>query len=105
PACLCQVAVPDLCLRLVDADVNPVFLKNLFSKKKSSGGEDMVKSVFAMKTGGVFLPLLKPSRYKGAHGARLAITRTVRVRFWGVKRTSGGDPSMSAYDPKRTSAC
>ena len=27
-------------------------------------------SGFAMKTAGVFLPLLKPSRYKGAHGAR-----------------------------------
>jgi hypothetical protein len=27
-------------------------------------------SGFAMKTAGVFLPLLKPSRYKGAHGER-----------------------------------
>jgi hypothetical protein len=27
-------------------------------------------SGFAMKTAGVFVPLLKPSRYKGAHGAR-----------------------------------
>ena len=26
-------------------------------------------SGFAMQTAGVFLPLLKPSRYKGAHGA------------------------------------
>jgi hypothetical protein len=27
-------------------------------------------SGFAVKTAGVFLPLFKPSRYKGAHGAR-----------------------------------
>jgi hypothetical protein len=44
--------------------VNPVFLKNFFSKKISVG-EGMVMSGF-----GVFLPLLKPSRYKRAHGAR-----------------------------------
>jgi hypothetical protein len=44
--------------------VNPVFLKNFF-QKKISVGEGMVMSGF-----GVFLPLLKPSRYKGAHGAR-----------------------------------
>jgi integrase len=49
--------------------VNPVFLKDFFPKRIQSV-EGMLMSGFAMKTAGVFLPLLKPSRYKGAHGGR-----------------------------------
>jgi hypothetical protein len=30
----------------------------------------MAKSNYAMQTAGAFLPLLKTSRYKGAHGGR-----------------------------------
>jgi hypothetical protein len=56
-------------LRLVDAHVNPVFLKNFLPKKLQSV-DGVLMSGFAMKTAGVFLPLLKPSRYKGAHGVR-----------------------------------
>jgi hypothetical protein len=54
-------------LRVVDAHVNPAFLKNFFPKKFSVG-EGVVMSGFTMKTAGVFLALL--SQYKGAHGAR-----------------------------------
>jgi hypothetical protein len=39
------------------------FSKKFFSKKNFSVGEGVVMSGFAMKTAGVFVPLLKPSRY------------------------------------------
>jgi len=46
-------------------------------------------SGFAMKTGGVFLPLLKPSRYKGAHGARGGAPEGKRNSNYGTAHALG----------------
>jgi hypothetical protein len=49
-------------------------------RKKFSIGKGVVMSGFAMKTAGVFLLLLKPSRYKGAHSARGGVPEGKRKR-------------------------
>ena len=61
PHAFVQVAVLGANLRLVDTHSHLAFLKNFFQRWIFNGGGDMAKG-FAMKTAGVFLPLLKPSR-------------------------------------------
>jgi hypothetical protein len=59
------------------------------SKNFTVGAEGFVMSGFAMKNGRrVFLPLLKPCRYNGSHGARGGAPEGKRNGLPGTARVS-----------------
>ena len=69
PPCLSIGPVPAVDFRPCRCICESYFSKK-FLPKKFSRWRGCSLSGFAMKTAGVFLPLLRPSRYKGTHGGR-----------------------------------